>query len=133
MAATICEPKCIFTWNVRRESEPEPNSDYCPEVSESVRELFQGSSGVKTVLLKDEQDPVIIVWKQSVTEGESGYADDEGYDVNVVMNGPEVSAAVKMTIVETIDQITYNNGVIEFFTEKGKVFNLVAKKLYRVR
>ena len=132
MTMSICEPKCIFTWHIRRESEPHFDGD--PEVSESVRKLFQqGSSGVKTVLLENESDPVVIVWEQSVNGDTSGYSTEEGYDFDTVMNGVKVSTGVKMTMTETVDQITYNNGVIEIFTEKDSAFNLVAKKLYRIR
>ena len=131
MTMSICEPKCIFTWHIRRKSETHVDGD--PEVSESVRKLFQGLSGVKTVFLENESDPVVITWEQSVNGGASGYSTEEGYDEDTVMNGVKVSTGVKMTMTETVDQITYNNGVIELFTEKDRTFNLVSKKLYRIR
>lgn len=125
----ICDPKCIFTWNLRRKSEPD--IDYCPEVTDSVRKIWQGLSGIMTIYLEDEKDPVIIIWDQNVSDLPSGYMTDELYhDVRDDVSGTTMAM---MTSTETVNQIIYNNGVVELFTKYGKCFHLVGKKLYRVR
>lgn len=126
----VSEPKTIFEWNLRRNSEPE---EYVPEVSQSVRKLFAGMSGIQTISLENSDDPVVITWSQNEDEHrtDSGYLADEGYfDVRDDVKG---STSGMKSFRRVVDQITFCNGSVLIFTEKGEVFNLSMKRLYRIR
>jgi len=123
--------KHIYEWNIRRLTERE---SFSPEVSESVRKLFSGLSGIQTVSVVNDPDPIYIIWSETVThkksgafrDDDSGYLPDEGYfDVR---REPSSIVAKKERVV----QITFCNGSVLFFTEEKHTFILSTKKLYKI-
>ncbi len=129
MAAPI-NNKPVFKWRIRRLTEKESLS---PEISASVRKLFSGLSGIQTISVVKDSDPIYIEWSGVVSgkksegpDNDSGYLDDEGYfDVRVT---PPVVDEQRDKVI----QITFSNGSVLFFTESGYVFLLSMKKMYRL-
>ena len=124
------ENRPIYEWNIRRLTEEE---SFSPVVSESVRRMFSGLSGIQTIDTAKDDDPIYILWTEHIThktgttcDDDSGYLPDEGYfDVR-----RETSSIVSKK--ERVIQITFCNGSILFFTEEKHTFILSAKKLYRI-
>ena len=112
----------ISEWNIRRASEQEV---YSPVVTDSVRRIYEGLPGIQSIIVTDENDPIMVVWPEDVNgpltvghRADSGYDDDEG------MFNLRESSRVTATMRAEVRQIVSDNGRVSFYTKNGHGFLL---------